>query len=99
MKLSKRQWDRLRVMYTFNLITRHHNVKPDDVFNNKLNPQWLQMKDVLSSPHYENRQIPDCVIKHAKESGKADWGCFKVRKTAKGYVIYTELARVKEART
>ncbi len=92
MRISRHQLNRLRIMYAFDLATRHHRHDwPKIIFQDgSLNAEWIRICDVF------NLESFNYTIKGRMKVGEVrDHGCFKVRRTPKGYVIYTELARVK----
>ncbi len=82
-KISKEMGARLRVMYAMDLATRWGSAQATmkALFNDGLNPEWIKMKDVFKDPSD---------IDFSKEN----YGCFKVRKTEKSYIISIDLARI-----
>ena len=92
MRISQRQFDRLRIMYAFDLATKRGKTTRllKALFENGLNPEWANMYDVLGNCRERKRQIIQDI-----RAARTEFGCFKIRKTKKGYIIYTELARLK----
>lgn len=94
-KISERQWNRLRIMYAFALATYFYNLKPKVVFKEGLNPNWIKQKDVLGWQKKGENFIRG--IDKMKIGEITRRGYFKIRRTKKGAIVYTELARLKES--
>lgn len=94
LKISKNQMNRLRIIYAFVLATRYYGLKPSDVFENQLNPEWIRLKD-LSLENWDGT-LQTWQTEQLEQTGKTDFGCFKIRKTKKGYIIYADLVRLRK---
>ena len=94
-KISEKQWNTLRIMYAFALATRHYHLNPDVVFIEGLNPAWIKARDVfgLKKP---NLYLDG--IEKMKVGEIIQRGCFKIRRTKKGAIVYTELVRLRESK-
>lgn len=83
MKISKEMEARIRVMYAMDLATRWGSAKSTmrSLFEDGINPEWIKHKDVfrnLSERDLKNETL----------------GCFKIRRTKKSYIIYTDICRI-----
>ena len=93
-KISERQWNRLRIMYAFDLATSHHIINPDIVFIEGLNPHWIRQKDALAMFGRSGKNFVEGLEK-MKIGEIRQKGCFKIRRTKKGVIVYTELVRLR----
>lgn len=94
-KVSQRQLEHLRIIYAIQSAIKYHNLKPKHIFEEGLNSEWISVFDVLRN-RTSHTLLSDYQKKKLKESGKTAIGHFKIRKTKKGYIIYMDLARLKE---
>jgi hypothetical protein len=90
-QLSKQQSDRLRIMYAFDLATKWGELRSEVVFSEGLNPVWIKDKDVLNDGLILERLDKFKSLKIGEIGGM---GCFKVRRTNAGVVVYTNIARI-----
>jgi len=95
LKLSKEQLRRLRILYAFDIATKYskNTELAQAIFEEGLNPEFMQSRDVLKS---WNGELSQWQAEELKKSGKTMFGCFKIRRTAKGYIVFSDLVRVKK---
>jgi len=93
-KISERQWNRLRIIYAFDLTTRYGNLTPKTIFEEGLNPVWIKQRDVLG--WYKKPKTFLAGIEKMKVGEICQRGCFKIRRTKKGAIVYTDLVRLRE---
>jgi hypothetical protein len=91
--ISKRQMDRLRIMYAFDVATKYNYLNPKVVFEDGLNPKWISLHDVVGCRN--TIELFEWQLKELREKGWTTFGAFKIRQTKKGYVISTDLVRIR----
>jgi hypothetical protein len=93
--ISQTQFNRLRLMYIFDLATSWSDGKTiiNALLEGTLNPDWVRGKDVLNNYNKTAKRIGEFMKSDEKQM---NLGCFGIRKTRKGAVIYANLARLKK---
>ena len=87
LKVSPRQFEKMKIMYAIGLALNHHGLRPKDIFENSLNPDWIRLKDTLKG-HWDNGVwLQPWQAEALEETGKCEFGLFKIRKTKKGYIV------------
>lgn len=93
MTISKKQLDDLRIVYAIWVACRYHNLKPEVLFEDGLNPEWIRIFDVV------NKTPKDFIKTSPKTAEEMRWhhrGFLKFRKTKKGAIVYIDLLRLKD---
>ena len=87
--------DRLRLMYTFDIITRYHNGSGkigDLLFDDELNPDWLKEQDNFK---HMTRAFSKYMMDNLKSEGdELTWGAWKIRRTKNSLLVEAPIARI-----
>ena len=94
--LSQTQFNRLRLLYAFDLGTLWSDggIVIEALRVGNLNPDWFKQQDVLTDYDQINERLKLWLTK-SKEP-RMGLGCFEVRRTAKGAIVYANIARLKK---
>lgn len=91
--ISDKQFEEMQIVYAVLLAVKYHNLHPKDLFESGLNPEWIKAYDVLGrwgKEYWEKR-----ISEFPEDLDEISQGFFKYRKTKKGYVVSTDIVRLR----
>lgn len=92
-KITKRQLERIRILYAIQSALKYGTLNPKDIFETGVNPEYMRRYDAMN---YKNPKdfLTNWNIEELNLFGKTELGHLKIRKTKKGYIIYMDLVRI-----